>query len=82
MRKEKDEIVNLEVIVMGKKITDYVHPNYMIFAIFCGFLGILLMFSQFGIAQLLGFVLLVLVLVILIVIMKDIGTERLPLRKK
>ncbi|MBN2052272.1 hypothetical protein JW756_02100 [Candidatus Woesearchaeota archaeon] len=67
---------------MGKKFTDYVHPNYMIFAIFLGFLGVLLMLSPFGFAKLMGFVLLILVLITLIIVSKDIRDEKLPLRKE
>ncbi len=64
-----------------KKVTDYVHPNYLIFAIFLGFLGILLMFSQFAVAKMFGGLLIAIVLIILIVIAKDISDEKIPLRK-
>ncbi|HJX05734.1 MAG TPA: hypothetical protein VJ461_03425 [Candidatus Nanoarchaeia archaeon] len=67
---------------MGNKVTDYVHPNYMIFAIFLGFWGILLMFSAFAVAKMFGFLLLISVLVVFIVMSKDIKNETLPLRKK
>lgn len=67
---------------MGNKMTDYVHPNYMIFAIFLGFFGILLMFSGFAVAKMFGLLLLILVLIVLIIISKDIKNEKLALRKK
>lgn len=65
-----------------KKATDYVHPNYLIFAIFLGFLGLLMMFSPFVVARMFGGLLIAIVLIILIVIAKDISDEKIPLRKK
>ena len=65
-----------------KKVTDYVHPNYLIFAIFLGFLGILMMFSPFAIAKMFGGLLIAIVLITLIVIAKDISDEKIPIRKK
>lgn len=64
-----------------KKVTDYVHPNYLIFAIFLGFLGVLMMFSPFAVAKMFGGLLIAIVLIILIVIAKDISDEKIPLRK-
>jgi len=67
---------------MRKKFTDYVHPNYLIFAIFLGFLGLLMMFSAYPFARLLGMMFLFLVLLTLIVVSKDISDEKIPLRQK
>lgn len=64
-----------------KQVMDYVHPNYLIFAIFLGFLGVLMMFSSFPIAKMFGGLLIAIVLIILIVIAKDISDEKIPLRK-